>query len=405
MSTQNAPERRSFRQYHAGELLERLREQRDRLPSDYAATLRPLGIRIRETGEEVTYSERDRGVDVTPGVEAASTVVGLSEVSWEHLTRDLESSAGLIYGNRVERIRGDLMELMQWEPALRWMFVRRPVYDESAVDLRGASGRQFDSCHGFRPDDDKEEMKEYLRAVGYLWIRGLFSPEEVATLQAEANELRDEAVEGDQQSWWGKTEEGQSVVCRVLRAGTKKKMRSLHGDDRIERLAALCDVPMATKQGPEDKDGVTVLWKQPGVAEGLGDLPWHRDCGMGGHASMCPTAVMSLFLGPNTPEAGEIRFLPGSWQTSLAFAEGGAPSAPEGVAPPALPGDVTFHYGDGLHVAPPPTGTEEPFRSCVLIGYQRVGAHHHLGDRHYNDLLLGSEDGQIEHMSKVADRR
>ncbi len=112
MSTQNAPERRSFRQYHAGELLERLREQRDRLPSDYAATLRPLGIRIRETGEEVTYSERDRGVDVTPGVEAASTVVGLSEVSWEHLTRDLESSAGLIYGNRVERIRGDLMELM-----------------------------------------------------------------------------------------------------------------------------------------------------------------------------------------------------------------------------------------------------------------------------------------------------
>lgn len=405
MSTETAVESRSFQHYHESELLDRLRETSDRLPADYAATLRPLGIRIRDTALAVTYCERDRGIEIVSGIETAATVIELSHESWEQLTRDLESSAGLIYGARVERLRGDLMDLMQWEPALRWMFVGRPVYDEAAVDLTGPSGRRFDPCHGFRPDDDPEIMKEYLQTVGYLWVRGVFTPEEVATLQAEADELRVEAREGDQESWWGKTQQGESVVCRVLRAGKKQKMRSLHGDPRLTRLAELCDVPMKSKQGPEDKDGVTILWKQPGVVEGLGDLPWHRDCGMGGHASMCPTAVQSIFLGPNTPEAGEIRFLPGSWQTSLAFAEGGADSAPKGVAPPAEPGDVTFHYGDGLHVAPPPTGTEGPFRSCVLIGYQRVGAHHHLGGRHYNDVLLGSEDGQIEHMSQVAARR
>jgi len=405
MSTQVPLEPRSFQSYHETELFERLREQgdaNDRLPAKYAATLRPLGIRIRETGEEVTYCERDGGVDVVAGVETASTVIQISHESWEQLTRDLESSAGLIYGDRVDRIRGDLMDLVQWEPALRWMFVRRPVYDEGAVDLRGPSGRVFDPGHGFQPDDDPEEMKEFLRTVGYLWIRGVFTPEEVATLQAEADELRGEAREGDQQSWWGRTEDGESVLCRVLRAGTKEKMRSLHGDPRLTRLAEFCDVAMAASQGPGDKDGVTILWKQPGVVEGLGDLPWHRDCGMGGHASMCPTAVLSVFLGPNTPEAGQIRFLPGSWQSSLAFAEGGSESAPEGIAPPAQPGDVTFHYGDGFHVAPPPTGSEGPFRSCVLIGYQRAGARHHLGERHYNDLLLGSEDGQIQHMTKVA---
>jgi hypothetical protein len=66
---------------------------------------------------------------------------------------------------------------------------------------------------------------------------------------------------------------------------------------------------------------------------------------------------------------------------------------------------VTFHYGDGLHVAPPPTSTDGPFRTCALVGFQRVGAHHHLGGRHYNDILLGSEDGQVEHMTKVASRR
>ena len=405
MSTQIAIETRSFQHYHETELRERLSGASDRLPADYAATLRPFGLRIRETGEEVTYRAQGGGIEVLPGIDTASTAIEISHESWDQLTRDLESSAGLIYGARVERIRGDLMDLMQWEPALRWMFVWRPVYDASTVDLRDPSGRSFDPCHGFRPDDDPREMKEYLRSVGYLWIRGVFAPEEVAQLQAEADELRREAREGDQESWWGKTAKGKPVVCRVLRAGKKEKMRSLHGDPRLTRLAELCDVPMATKQGPEDKDGVTVLWKQPGVIEGLGDLPWHRDCGMGGHASMCPTAVQSIFLGPNTPEAGQIRFLPGSWQTSLAFAEGDSDSAPRGVGPPAKPGDVTFHYGDGLHVAPPPTGSEGPFRSCVLIGYQRVGASHHLGARHYNDLLLGSEDGQIEHMTKVAARR
>jgi hypothetical protein len=161
---------------------------------------------------------------------------------------------------------------------------------------------------------------------------------------------------------------------------------------------------MDTKMGARDKDGVTVLWKRPGVEEGLANLPWHRDCGMGGHASMCPTAVLSVFLGPNTPEAGQLSFLPGSWQKSFPFAEAGDAHAPQGVAPPASAGDVTLHYGDGLHVAPAPTGALGPYRSCVLIGFARAGGGHHRGLRHYNDALLGAEDGQIEHMSKLVSK-
>ena len=111
---------------------------------------------------------------------------------------------------------------------------------------------------------------------------------------------------------------------------------------------------------------------------------------------------MSIFLGPNAPEAGELRFLPGSWQMSYPFAEGTDARAPQGVAPPARPGDVTIHYGDGLHVAPPPTSETGPHRSCVLIAYRRKGGGHHRGERHYNDVLLGSADGQIQDMRKVA---
>ena len=377
-----------------------------RLPSDYARSLSPIAFQAKETGRSITLApDAQGGLAIRAGQETATTVVELSRDSWHQLTLDLESSAGLVYGDRAHGARGDLMDLLQWEPALRWLFTERPVYDPNAVDLRDASGRELDPTHGFRLDDDREEMAAFLRTVGYLWVRDVFSEEEVQSFREAAGRLRAAAREGDQESWWGRRADGEAVLCRVLRAGKEPAIRALHGDPRVEGLAALSDVEMEHKQGPEDKDGIALLWKQPGVAEGLGDLPWHRDCGMGGHASMCPTAVVSIFLGLNTEEAGQIRFLPGSWRSSFPFAEGDEAGAPRGVAPPAQPGDVTFHYGDGLHVAPPPTGTEGPFRSCILMGYGRVGGGHHLGGRHYNDVLLGAEDGQVQNMRTVAKRR
>ena len=48
MSTQIDSELRTFKHYHETELLDRLADE-DLRPAGYAATLRPLGIRIRET--------------------------------------------------------------------------------------------------------------------------------------------------------------------------------------------------------------------------------------------------------------------------------------------------------------------------------------------------------------------
>jgi len=398
-------EPRAFAAFHEGPLRARVAAPDARLPVDYAETLSPFAIALAETGESFTYRAIDGRLTLAPGRAGARTVIELSQATWEGLTHDLESSAGLIYGARVKALAGDLMDFMQWEPALRWLYTGRPVFDPAAVDLRDRAGRPLDPTRAFRLGDDSEEMAHFLRTAGYLFVREAFAPEEVAALQAESETLRREAREGDQSSWWGKRADGTSVLCRSLRAGTQPKMRSLHGDPRILALAALCDVPMHQPITADENDGVTILWKQPGVEAGLGDLPWHRDCGLGGHGSMCPTAVVSVFLGPNTAEAGELRFLPGSWRSSLPHQTADAKDAPRGVAPPARAGDVTIHYGDGLHVAPPPTGAAGPFRSCVLIGFKRRGGGHHEGRRHYNDLLLGDPSGQIPDMETVAARR
>ena len=80
------------------------------------------------------------------------------------------------------------------------------------------------------------------------------------------------------------------------------------------------------------RDGVTVLWKRPDVKEGLADLPWHRDCGMGGHALNCPTLIMTICLTDGSAAAGELRALPGSQHMTHPTIDGTEEGAPRGVS-------------------------------------------------------------------------
>jgi ectoine hydroxylase-related dioxygenase (phytanoyl-CoA dioxygenase family) len=140
------------------------------------------------------------------------------------------------------------------------------------------------------------------------------------------------------------------------------------------------------------------------MREGLANLPWHRDCGMGGHAVMCPTLIASVFLTPATPETGDLRMLPGSWQRGCGPIDASHPQAPRGVSFAAAPGDVSLHYGDTMHAAPPPARDDlDTYRISAVTGFTRPGARAHRG-RHYNEVLHRSDDGQIEHLAKVAEK-
>lgn len=60
------------------------------------------------------------------------------------------------------------------------------------------------------------------------------------------------------------------------------------------------------------------------------------------------------------------------------------------------PGDVSLHITDVMHASMPPTASEGPHRIAVLLPFTRPVPSTHLeGIRHYNDALLGSEDGQV----------
>jgi ectoine hydroxylase-related dioxygenase (phytanoyl-CoA dioxygenase family) len=249
-----------------------------------------------------------------------------------------------------------------------------------------------------------DDMRDFFDTCGYVLVRDVFTADEVRAFLEDADVLRGEAREGDKVSWWGRDKDGDTVLCRVLRAATRPRLHALHDDPRVLALAALSPTPVTARRKGE-ADGVTVLWKRPDVKEGLADLPWHRDCGMGGHALNCPTVVMTICLTDGSEAAGELRALPGSQHMTHPTIDGTEENAPRGVSFAVGAGDVSLHFSDVLHASMPPTSAEGPHRISVLLGFTPEGAGHHRGERHYNDVLLSREDGQVPHLVDHLERR
>lgn len=391
-----------FHAFHRRELPDRLESGNGALAAASVGRAGSLAFRI-EGGDAYTYLPREGGIDVVAGDDGAETVIELSQEAWEGLAQEYESAPGLIYGRKIRCTRGSAMGLMKWDPPLRAMYSGRPYYDEASLDLRDRHGALLDAARSFTLDDEPDDMRDFLKTAGFLLVRNVFGPEEIADYVREAERLEAAAEKGDQKSWWGKNASGEEILCRVTAAGREPGLRALPGDPRMLKLASCSDQDLAPRGGGAE-EGISVIWKRPDMSEGLGDLPWHRDCGMGGHAIMCPVIIASTFLTPATAETGALRVLPGSWRTACHFIDANDPRAPKGIVVEAQPGDVSFHYGDTMHAAPPPaTRAAGGYRISAVTGYVRDGVRPHGGRRHYNDVLLGNEDGQVDHMSKLID--
>jgi ectoine hydroxylase-related dioxygenase (phytanoyl-CoA dioxygenase family) len=394
-----------FERYHREELPALLAAGRAPLVAKAARGLAPFAFRLREGGGAWTYRPGANGVELIAGDEAAASVIELPRTAWEGLVHELEAPAGLLYAGRLRCLRGEGMDAMAWEPALRALYNGVPPWDaEEAASLRDRHGQPLDPEASFTPASKPADMAHFLASAGYLFVRDVFHPDEVAAFLDETAVLASEARKGDRLSWWCKDARGDERLCRVTRAASRPRLGTLPRDPRVLSLAALSEHQLVHGRG--EGDGVTVIWKIPGVTEGMGDLPWHRDCGMGGHAVMCPTLICSIFLTEASPETGELVFLPGSTRRSaVQVGDTRDPRSPRGAHFRARPGDVSLHYGDTLHAAPPPTRGDLPqYRVSAILGFARPGAHHHRGESSYNAVLHQREDGQIEHLAKRAER-
>ena len=108
----------AFTRFHEEDLPALLATGRQGLVARSLKRLGSLAMRLPD-GAAYTYRPRPDGVDIIPGDDAADTVVEMDLETWQGLVHELEAPAGLLYARRVRCVRGNPIDLMSWESALR----------------------------------------------------------------------------------------------------------------------------------------------------------------------------------------------------------------------------------------------------------------------------------------------
>lgn len=378
-----------FDDFHQTELPTRIARGTGALAAPDVADLEPIAFQLLD-GRGYTYRATRDTVTVVPGVAAAGTVVELGADAWSDYANELRTSFGLLYAGLVRFPRGGFDDLARWEPAVRALFHGRPIYDHAPADLPSDLHRSFTL--------DDPDWPGFFRQAGFVHLRNVFASSELAAVVDEVERLVAGARPGDGRSWWATRADGDEVCCRVTYTTLMSETIAALGDDpRVRRLAELG--PPGLVPTLDCLDGFAAVLKQPDAVEGLADLPWHQDCGLGGHPVICPGIQIGIQLDAASAASGQLHFLAGSQASSCHPIRSGDDTMPV-VAIDTQPGDVTVHDPHVLHAAPPPTGSG-PGRRALYASFVRPETTTYIGaGRAYNDVLF-EHDTRVRSVEEV----
>jgi hypothetical protein len=232
------------------------------------------------------------------------------------------------------------------------------VYDPAAVDLRDRDGAPLDLHRSFSlDDDDPADLAHFLQTAGFLHVRGVFTPAEVASLRDEVERRAAEARPEDLTTGhWTEDEQGRPVIANLKYGAVGSTLLTdLHDDDRIRRILALTGEPHL-RPNLDRNEGTKIIFKRPGATHGLVDLPLHTDCGMGLHPVACQMVLIGVHLDAGTPASGQLHVVAGSHTSTTPDPACNDTSGWPIVALATEAGDCSVHFSHSLHAAPPPVG-------------------------------------------------
>jgi hypothetical protein len=345
---------RSFDAFHRHDLPQLLDRAGDVIAADIVAAP-TVAFRV-EDGTTFAWAAGPGGMEVREGEGGAATLVELPEEVFSDFLHELLTASGTVRTGRARIVRGALADWQRWEPAIRALLYDRAIYTPAVWNtLVDAAGEPLDLHRVFSQTDAVDEMRQFLLAAGYLHIRSVFSPEEIAVYSAEVEECRRRTAPGDPFSWWSVNAAGEEVVTRInyLDRFSAALLRLAH-DPRLARYARLAGEELRVCD--DRLDGPMVFVKNSGVVKGNGDLGWHVDDGIGGHPVMCPLIQAGIQLDHANAENGQLLVLAGSHRYAKHWLSWGEEAELPAVALETGPGDLTIHFGDCMHTTPPPTG-------------------------------------------------
>jgi hypothetical protein len=323
--------------------------------------LPPLGLSV--DGRTLALREQGGKLILEEGEGQSGTLAVLSADALSNLVQDRQTTMGLAMTSKVKVTQGVFDAWIGWEPVFRALLDARPVHEAGAVVIRNRDGKPLDLSRSFVLDDDRDEISHFLSEAGFLHISGVFDESEMAVVAADLEAALGRAKPDDGGSWWAGDSAGVEQAVRILWFHEQSEaLRELLADERLQWLSQL---PGDTHDG--SKMGAEGLIKPLDIRTGLSDLPWHKDCGQGGHSYVCNGMTIGISVTGADRRSGALGIVPGSHRANVQTA--GRDSSLD-LAPIKLEtrtGDLTVHCSDTLHRAHHPT--EQP-RKVVYTGFR-----------------------------------
>jgi Phytanoyl-CoA dioxygenase (PhyH) len=255
---------------------------------------------------------------------------------------------------------GRLADFLNWWLVLRAALDGRRIHAPGDVVLDVALPRSFGT------DDSDEDMRAFLEEAGYLHIRGLFTEEEMAAVEADYPKAAPRYAKGDPLAWFATTQDGVEHLVRMEGFDRySDALAELLDDERLQRIRRLPGLGHVSRNKPGMRAGG--LTKPIGVVKGISDVPWHKDCSLGRHSYECCSLTVGISVNGADATSGQLRVVPGSHRALVwpsPCLQPGLDLAPLDL--PTRTGDVTVHLSCTLHMSQPPVTRP---RKVVYTGF------------------------------------
>jgi Phytanoyl-CoA dioxygenase (PhyH) len=309
--------------------------------------LPPLGFDVE--GRGVTLAADSGRLELISGTDPANVVATMAADALSDLLQDRQSTMGLAMTSRVKITSGDMGDWIGWEPVLRALLDGRKVHEAGDVTFVDLDGGELDLGHVFNADDDPSSMAHFMEQAGFLHLRGVFDETQMAALDADVDEWLTRATPDDGESWWATDGAGVDHAVRVLFFYDKSAvLRSLLGNERYRMIGDLTGDSHVHTGGGEG------LIKPLDIVRGLSDLPWHKDCGQGGHGYTCSGLTTGISVTGADRTCGALGVIPGSHRANTMVTGRDRRLDLQPLMIETRTGDVTVHCSDTLHRAHPP---------------------------------------------------
>ena len=320
-------------------------------PPPVVGTLEPLDLLVEGLGAwRVSWDGRRFALAPATRPDAATTWT-IAGDDLADLLDDQVTPIGLMTSGRLH-VAGRMSQAMDW-----WLTLRAALDHHGWSDPAAVAADLPDLTRSFTLDDDPREVIDFLDRAGFVHLRGVWSPEEMATISADMDRAAPTYSQGDGRSWWAKTSTGDRLVRMQGFDRHSAATAELLHDDRLRHVGDA--VGLGHVHEGLEGNLIEALFKPIGVTEGISDIPWHKDCSLGRHSYECCSLTCGISVTGAGPGTGQLRVIAGShrvlvWPALMDVDRIGLPD----VALATEVGDLTVHLSCTLHMAEPPTLAE-----------------------------------------------